>query len=150
MNEQRASPTAFIAWSHVALNCRDISTTEEFYTKWFGFTRSRVFENSGSTTIFLKLGDACLELFGGDSVSAATPQAPHADGPQTAGSVRHLAFRVNDLDAFLHEMGDAATVTLGPIDFNDFIPGWRSVWLADPDGIVVEVSQGYREPLSQQ
>ena len=63
------------------------------------------------------------------------------------GSVRHLAFQVDDVDALLQQMGDAAQVNLGPIDFDGFIPGWRSVWLTDPDGVVVEVSQGYRDEL---
>ena len=30
-------------------------------------------------------------------------------------------------------------------DFSDFIPGWRTVWLADPEGNIVEVSQGYTD-----
>lgn len=36
-------------------------------------------------------------------------------------------------------------VSLGPLEFDDFIPGWRTVWVTDPDGVVVEVSQGYRD-----
>ena len=27
--------------------------------------------------------------------------------------------------------------------FEDFIPGWRTVWVADPDGNIVEISQGF-------
>ncbi len=49
------------------------------------------------------------------------------------------------MDAFLAGMGAAAEVTLGPLDFSEFIAGWRTVWLRDPDGVVVEVSQGYRD-----
>jgi glyoxylase I family protein len=47
--------------------------------------------------------------------------------------------------AFLAELGDEAPVTLGPLDFYDYIPGWRAVWLLYPDGVIVEVSQGYRD-----
>jgi hypothetical protein len=36
-----------------------------------------------------------------------------------------------------------AEVTLGPLDFGDFIPGWRTAWVRDPDGVIVEISQGY-------
>ena len=35
-------------------------------------------------------------------------------------------------------MGEAARVTLGPLDFDAFIPGWRTVWIADPDGVIWE------------
>ena len=29
------------------------------------------------------------------------------------------------------------------VDFGAFIPGWRTAWVADPDGIIVEISQGF-------
>lgn len=64
------------------------------------------------------------------------------DGPNYPG-FRHLAFKVNDVLATLEEMGDDARITQKPMDFDDFIPGWRSVWIADPDGRIIEISQGY-------
>ena len=42
-------------------------------------------------------------------------------------------------------IGDAVPISLGPLSFDNFIPGWRIVWLIDPDGVIVEVSQGYRD-----
>ena len=59
--------------------------------------------------------------------------------------IRHIAFKVSDIDAVLAAMGDDANVTLGPLDFGDFIPGWRTVWVSDPDGNVVEISQGFTD-----
>jgi glyoxylase I family protein len=59
--------------------------------------------------------------------------------------VRHLAFQTDDVDAFLAELGEQAEITLGPLSFDDFICGWRTVWLRDPDGAIVEVSQGYTD-----
>jgi len=50
------------------------------------------------------------------------------------------------VDATLTAMGAAARVTLGPLSFDDFIPGWRTAWLADPEGNIVEISQGYTDP----
>jgi glyoxylase I family protein len=29
------------------------------------------------------------------------------------------------------------------MDFDAFIHGWRMTWFADPDGNIVEISQGY-------
>jgi glyoxylase I family protein len=135
-------------WSHIALNCRDLAATEEFYTRWFGFRRSSDFDLGDTRIVFLRCGDAYLELFGQQPLPAALP-AGEADGPQQPGALRHLAFQVPDVDALLAEMGGRAKVTLGPLDFDSFIPGWRSAWLLDPDGYVVEVSQGYRDPAEQ-
>jgi glyoxylase I family protein len=36
-------------------------------------------------------------------------------------------------------------VTLGPLDFDGFIKGWRTVWVSDPDGTIVEISQGHKD-----
>lgn len=129
-------------WSHIALNCRNLRTTEDFYRKWFGFERARVVPLGEEQIVFLRQGDAYLELF---HVTADTLTEPTADGPQNTGIVRHVAFQTDDLDAFLAGIGDAVPISLGPLRFDEFIPGWRSVWLIDPDGVIVEVSEGYRD-----
>ncbi|MFJ3976755.1 VOC family protein [Streptomyces sp. NPDC090021] len=129
-------------WSHVGLNCVDQKTTEDFYTRYFGFSRARVVDLGESRIVFLRKGDAYLELFAADTAPARTA---HDDGPQAPGRMRHLAFRTDSVDAFLADLGDAAEVTLGPLDFDDFICGWRTVWVRDPDGVIVEVSQGYED-----
>lgn len=132
-----------MVWSHVGLNCVDQKTTEDFYTRYFGFSRARVVDLGESRIVFLRKGDAYLELFAADTEPAGT--APGGDGPQAPGRMRHLAFQTDSVDAFLAELGDAAEVTLGPLDFDDFICGWRTVWVRDPDGVIVEVSQGYED-----
>lgn len=53
------------------------------------------------------------------------------------------------MDAALAAMGADARVTLGPFDFGAFIPGWRTVWVADPDDNIVEISQGYTDEEQQ-
>ncbi|MFD7262778.1 VOC family protein [Streptomyces sp. NPDC059874] len=133
-------------WSHVGLNCKDQKTTEEFYTRYFGFTRARVVNLGDSRIVFLRKGDAYLELFAAGAGEPA--REAHDDGPQAPGRMRHLAFQTDSVDAFLAEIGEAADVTLGPLDFDDFICGWRTVWLRDPDGVIVEVSQGYEDDRS--
>ncbi len=40
-------------------------------------------------------------------------------------------------------LANAVRVTLGPLDFGAFIPGWRTAWVADPEGNIVEITQGY-------
>ncbi len=127
-------------FAHVAIGCKDPITTERFYTKYFGFKRARVISFDTEQIVFIKSGTAYLELFQAKEESPV-PQ-PEKDGPQYPG-LRHLAFRVDNVDAMLKEMGDDAKITLGPLNFDDFIQGWRTVWVADPEGNIIEISQGY-------
>ena len=129
-------------YSHIALSCADPIATETFYARHFGFRRARVIPLGEQQIVFLKRDEdgTYLELF---AAEGARPDAPAGgDGPHYPG-IRHLAFQVESVDAVLGKMGDAAKVTLGPLDFDAFIPGWRTVWVSDPDGNVVEISQGY-------
>ncbi len=129
-----------LAFSHIALSCRDPLALERFYAQHFGFQRARVIPLGEQQIVFLKSGAVYLELFSAEGESP-TPVA-EGDGPHYPG-IRHIAFQVDDVDATLAQMGDAAKITLGPLDFGAFIPGWRTVWVADPEGNIVEISQGY-------
>ena len=144
--ETKPKAKANVRWSHVGLNCRDQTITEAFYRDLFGFHRARVIEAGGSRIIFLRAGDIYLELFATD----AEPQEPKADGPQNPGVARHLAFQVDDVDEFLARADNQLPISLGPLAFDDFISGWKTVWVTDPDGVVVEVSQGYRDQTPEE
>jgi glyoxylase I family protein len=124
----------------MAISCKDPIATEKFYTKYFGFKRARVIPLGEEQIVFIKLGDVYLELFQAKGESPV-PSAEQ-DGPAYP-AWRHIAFQVDDVDAKLAEMDSDAKITLGPLDFDAFIPGWRSVWVADPEGNIVEISQGY-------
>lgn len=130
-------------FSQVALTCKDPIATEKFYSKYFGFKRARVAKlPDGNQIVFIKMEDCAfyLELF---QATEESPIAPPINDGYNFPSVRQLAFKVDSVDAKLAEMGDDAKITLGPLNFDDFIPGWRTVWLADPDGNIVEISQGF-------
>jgi glyoxylase I family protein len=136
------------AFHHMAIACKDPIAIERFYTRYFGFKRARVIplgDPDPSTglrpqIVFIRSGDAYLELFQAKEV------LPHerakGDGPWYP-EWRHIAFKVDAVDAVLAGMGDAAVITLGPFSFDAFITGWRTVWLSDPEGNIVEVTQGY-------
>lgn len=144
MTDARMFASTTPRWSHVALNCRDPQATERFYRRHFGFRRARVVPlGHGDEVVFLRAGDVYLEIMRADPGSH--PEPPVADGPHRPGLARHIAFQTDDLDLFLSRVGTEATVSHGPLSHDDVLPGWRSVWLADPDGVVVEVSQGYRD-----
>lgn len=128
-------------FAHIALSCKDLLTTERWYTRHFGFRRARVFMNDGKPFIvFIKRDDVYLELFNAEGDRPT--ETPEGDGLHSVG-IRHIAFQVDDIDAVLNELGDSARVTLGPLSFDDFIPGWKTVWIADPDDNIVEITQGY-------
>jgi len=131
-----------LVWSHVALNCRDQATTVDFYRRYLGFEQVRSVDLGGHQIVFLRSGAVLLELFDADGDALFDPKQ---DGPANPGVIRHLAFQTDDVDAFLERVGDDVPVSLGPMSFDAFIPGWRTVWLLDPDGVIVEVSQGYRD-----
>jgi glyoxylase I family protein len=130
--------------SQLAINCKDIATTEAWYCKHFGFRRARRVElPDGREIVFIKMADSAfyLELFKADQENPA-PEAIN-DGPTFPG-YRHLAFKVGDVEAKLATI-DNVDITLGPLDFDDFIPGWRTVWIRDPDGRIIELSQGFQD-----
>jgi glyoxylase I family protein len=136
--------------SHVGLACRDPRVTERFYQQFFGFRRARVVPlPGGDEIVFLKMQDCAfyLELFRGTQSSPVPPAVQ--DGPWYPG-FRHLAFKVPDVEAKLAEIGEAARITQGPASFDDFIPGWKTAWIADPDGMILEISQGFTDQLSNE
>lgn len=130
-------------FSHIALNCKDPIAVEKFYTKHFGFRRARVIPlGEGNQIVFTKSGPIYLEIF---SAQGDNPAPPPANDGHTFQGVRHIAFQVENVDAKIAEMGSDAKIALGPLSFDDFIPGWRTVWIFDPEGNIVEISQGYQD-----
>ena len=129
-----------LSFAHMGITCKDPAAIERFYTKHFGFERVRVVPLGDNNIVFIKSGDLYLEIFQSSEESPVPPA--EADGHKYPGW-RHLSFEVDDVDAKLAEMGDDAKITLGPVSFDDFIPGWRAAWVADPEGNIVEIGQGY-------
>lgn len=129
---------------HLSLNCNDMLAVERFYSKHFGFQRARAIDlPDGRQIVFLRGGGVYLELFPAQGERPASPDANN-EGLLYPG-VRNFSFQVDDVDTQLAAMGDEARVTFGPLSFDDFIPGWRSVWLADPEGNILQVTQGFTD-----
>lgn len=129
-------------FSHVGLTCRNPAAIEAFYATHFGFRRTRVFRPGEHQIVMLKSGDMYLELFQATEVSPAP--LPQETGPAYPGW-RHLCFAVVDLDAKLTEMGTDARITLGPVALDDLAPGMKACWIADPEGNILELNQGYAD-----
>jgi glyoxylase I family protein len=130
------------AFHHIALNCEDPLAIERWYTKYFGFERKRVYLPGPGQVVVIGTDGLALELFPAEGESPVP--RPEKDGPPFRG-YRHFAFRVDDLDAKLLEIGNDTKVMLGPLDMSEFIEGMRVAWIADPEGNIVELNQGYRD-----
>lgn len=129
--------------SHIALTCDDPVAVERFYSKHFGFRRARVVDmGQGAQIVFLRGAGTVLELFRADEpkpVAQATGDGYHWSG------VRNISFEVDDVDRKIEEMGSDAVVTFGPLGFDDIVPGWRSAWLRDPTGNIIQITKGYTD-----
>ncbi len=135
---------ADLIFHHMAIACKDPLQVEAFYTRHFGFKRARVIPLGDTQIVFIKSGNAYLEIF--QAKEEYPGSKAEADGPWYP-DWRHIAFKVDNVDAKLAEMGSDAKITLGPFDFDAFIPGWRTVWVSDPEGNIVEITQGYVDEL---
>jgi glyoxylase I family protein len=129
------------AINHVALNCRNVAAQESFYSKHFGFKRSRTF-NAGkpSEFIMLKLGSFRLEFFPTDSAKTM-----NQNGSEQAIGFKHLAFDVPNLDSAIEALRGDGIEPDRVIDFSTVIPGSRLLFFRDPEGNIVELMEGYRD-----
>lgn len=130
--------------SQLAITCKDQDLTEAWYCKHFGFRRARIAVlPDGKKIVFLKMADCAfyLELFQADQEN---PIAEAQNDGYTFPGFRHFAFKVSDVDQKLAEI-EQAEITLGPLNFDDYIPGWRTAWIRDPDGRIIEISQGFQD-----
>jgi glyoxylase I family protein len=125
---------------HISLTCRDPIAVERFYTKHFGFSRARVVPLGDTQIVFLRGAGIYLEIF---QATEERPIAPAELEGYLWPGIRNFSFEVEDVDAKLAAMADEADVTLGPLNFDDFISGWRSAWLRDPAGNIIQITQGY-------
>jgi len=122
---------------HIAFNCTDVASQEQFYTRHFGFRRVRTF-NAGQPNefIMLRAGTTCIELFPADSAAIG--------GEQEVG-FKHIAFEVPDINAAAETL-KAEGVDMGDIaDCSHIVPGMSVCFFNDPDGNRIELVQGYAD-----
>jgi glyoxylase I family protein len=127
------------AFNHIAFNCRDVPAQERFYTKHFGFKRSRTF-NPGTPGefILIKLGATRLELFPTDSLKVGSANA----GEQTIG-FKHLAFDVPKLEPIIAALKEDGVICDAIIECPHIQPGARIVFFRDLEGNILELMENY-------
>lgn len=118
---------------HVALICSDYARSRDFYTRVLGLAvldeHHRAERDSWKLDLALPDGGQ-LELFSFPS-PPPRPSRPEAQG------LRHLAFRVDALEPWLHRL-DAAGYPCEPVRV-DAYTGRRFTFFADPDGLPLEL-----------
>ena len=118
---------------HIAIIASDYERAVDFYVHRLGFDilRENARPERGDIKIDLRLNDDTeIELF-------IVPSAPARVTRPEAQGLRHLAFRVDDLEravAWLEERGIACE----PIR-NDSFTGRRCTFFFDPDGLPLEL-----------
>lgn len=127
-------------FNHIGMVAEDPIKIEKFYTKYFGFKRERVYLPGPDQVVVLKSGALGLEIF---KAEKEAPEKPTGAGPLYP-CWRHICFLVDDLDAKIKEIGRDALITEGPADMGAFVEGMKVAWMADPEGNIFELNEGYQ------
>ncbi|MCI8910815.1 MAG: VOC family protein [Oscillibacter sp.] len=119
---------------HVAIIVSDYEKAKEFYVEKLGFPvlRENFRPDRGDWKLDLKFGDGELELF-------AIPGAPPRPSYPEAQGLRHLAFRVEDVEAAARDL-EALGIPCEPIR-RDPYTGGRMTFFRDPDGLPLELHE---------
>jgi len=128
-------PPAMQGIHHVALICSDYQRSKQFYSETLGLPilaeHYRAARQSWKLDLQLPDGSQ-LELF--SFVGAPPrPSRPEAQG------LRHLAFAVTDLDAWLAYLQQQGVAT-EPVRVDEYT-GKRFTFFQDPDGLPLELYQ---------
>jgi glyoxylase I family protein len=118
---------------HVAIIASDYARSKRFYTEILGLAIiAEVYrQERNSWKLDLRVGDGVqIELF-----SFPSPP-PRVSRPEACG-LRHLAFRVGDLDAAVKHLNDH-DIPVEPIRVDEYT-GKRFTFFADPDDLPLEL-----------
>ena len=121
---------------HVAIIGYDYEKTKEFYVEKLGFEQldEHVRPDKGDILFNVKQGNLVLEIF----IKSAAPKRPAMPNPEHTG-LRHLAFRVADVEACLAEF-DRLEIPHESVRYDDF-DGKKMAFFFDPDGLPLEIHE---------
>ncbi|SDB04219.1 glyoxylase I family protein [Streptococcus henryi] len=130
---------------HVAIIVSDYEKSKDFYVNKLGFDiiRENHRPERHDYKLDLKCGPIELEIFGNklsDPEYVAPPKRvgrPEFD--REACGLRHLAFYVDDVDAYKAEL-EAMEIYVEPIRFDDYT-GKKMTFFFDPDGLPLELHE---------
>ncbi len=121
---------------HVALIVSDYQKSREFYVEKLGFPviRENYRPERGDWKLDLRFGDGELEIFG----RPTAPARPGWPGQEACG-LRHLAFRVEDVEETVAEL-EAKGIPCEPIRRDEFTHA-KMTFFHDPDGLPLELHE---------
>lgn len=126
---------------HIHIYCEDPESSTLFYVD--RFQARELFRNEnvhGQTRIFLSLGGQLLVLGPFPPGIDASPPPGAVDGAYSNGfGVAHFGLKVQDVEEAAQELRDAGVSLLG--DPVHETTGLSYVYLAAPDGVVIELTQ---------
>ena len=119
---------------HIAIIASDWEKAREFYIQKLGFELIReVYRPAQKDYLrMLKQGDTVLELF-------IRPDAPERVNNLEAMGLRHLAFRVENIEPAVQWLNGQGIET-EPIR-EDLVNGGRFTFFKDPDGLPLELHE---------
>jgi glyoxylase I family protein len=131
-------PTTVQGVHHLALICRDVEETIQFYQEFLGFPLVELVENrdyAGSSHFFFDIGNRNLLGF------FDFPGHEHPAFTETIGGVQHLAISISpeQYDAARKKLDESGMDYLGPDRGVE-----ESMYFRDPNGVGLEL---YREEL---
>jgi glyoxylase I family protein len=132
------------SFHHVALSVTDRERSVAFYNQ-LGFKQVHLWESDDDTLTIthLKLGDLILELFCYKDYQSASNTIHSTKTDLPVVGTKHFGLKVNSIEAAREDLADK-----GIVDRNVAITqgrtGPRYFFIADPDGILVEISEDKR------
>ncbi len=124
----------FDAMHHAAIIVSDYEKAREFYVEKLGFPvlRENYREDRGDWKLDLQFGDSELEIF-------AIPGAPPRLSYPEARGLRHLAFRVSDVEQAVKQLEEKG-IECEPIRWDPYTQR-KITFFHDPDGLPLELHE---------
>jgi len=134
---------------HIAITCQEIERSLDFYTRILGLPEAfRMNRDDGSLwMVYLKTGSGATG--GGDFIELFTDGGAPAEVPQNASGFKHLCLWVDDLKATLHDL-KARGLDVDPAGIRTGRSKCKQYFIADPDGVRIELMQLMPESLQAQ
>lgn len=123
---------------HIDLTVRDLAASAPFYEALLGFLGFTRVKQEAALHVWDLIRDGTL--LGGVALRAAHSARPH---DRYSAGLHHLAFRAADradvdrAHVLMQEQG--ATILDAPADYPQYGAGYYAVFVADPDGLKLEV-----------
>ena len=121
---------------HIAIIGRNYNKTKEFYIEKLGFEiiSEHHREDKNDIIINVEKENVVLEIF----IKEDAPLRPPIPNPENTG-LRHLAFKVKDVEKTLEEFDSLKIVHQG-LRYDDF-DGKKMAFFFDPDGLPLEIHE---------